>query len=450
MKKYIIVLLIPIFLFSGSIYAQGTDSLSVKIIVSTQLFAKKSVLTIKNNYSTSVALHFLYNHFMEDRTGLPDENGTFLAVKTKDKFSNEIHEDYFPIESSAFRSRILKPDSIIEIPIFLTYDDVSTKKYEIVDIYAKLMYSILEFQQVDNDKGFRILEVRPVEIEMMGDSAQTPCCTPQPGGTLTVEEAKKKKIVNEEFLSLDGCYDNRLAYGDSANHVDTTKISTLFYLAKNSFNTWSLMLRDQYEIYPNSASLVGRYSKYPLKIGVANFKNYYKGLYPSATQSFQTVPLSPYGHYKFTAPSGYDFYSSMKNYYSNYSRLLTEAYFVAYDGSVYCIFISNKNLCNANLHYLNNSFFYSKTLEQLSIRWGFLDGGRMQDEFLDAFIRLYDEGSHFSKEDAYNAAFAYIMEGRGAELYRRAPNETEFKCYNTTPLYEAGSNKINGFNAIIK
>ncbi|MBN1463624.1 MAG: hypothetical protein JXQ69_04765 [Paludibacteraceae bacterium] len=442
----ITILLISL-IICGIVKSQSEDSLSLKLVVSTDLFAKESKLLIKNNHSTPITMRFYIDH-SRDLGGPEPHLETFLFLKTLNISTNEVETMDYPLFFENRRVFVIKPDSVFEIPVYLTYQDIDVTKYKILDFYANLLYyTQTELETKDHSRYFGH-PVRPIEIELLGTT--TPCCTPQPGGTLTVEEAKKKKIVNEEFLSLDGCYDNRLAYGDSANHVDTTKISTLFYLAKNSFNTWSLMLRDQYEIYPNSASLVARYSKYPLKIGVANFKNYYKGLSPSATQSFQTVPLSPYGHYKFTAPSGYDFYSSMKNYYSNYSQLLNEAYFVAYDGSVYCIFISNKNLCNANLHYLNNSFFYSKTLEQLSIRWGFLDGGRMQDEFLDAFIRLYDEGSHFSKEDAYNAAFAYIMEGRGAELYRRAPNETEFKCYNTTPLYEAGSNKISGFNATIK
>lgn len=82
-----------------------------------------------------------------------------------------------------------------------------------------------------------------------------------------------------------------------------------------------------------------------------------------------------------------------------------------------------------------------------SLHWGFIDGGRIQEKFLDAFHRLYNEGSHFSKDDAYIAAFAYILEGRSISIYRRAPNESEWKRYNTTPL--TNGRMITGFRSTV-
>jgi hypothetical protein len=220
---------------------------------------------------------------------------------------------------------------------------------------------------------------------------------------------------------------------------DTTTIATLLQVAKNSWQAHFIYLNTRYGEKP--------YYKSRLRTkNILHFNKDAEDAYCNYQKvSYCTNPASPYGWYKFTAPSGWDLYRTVENVWK--TSLVSHSFSVAYDGSIYALYQTNKSKAGFFTYhgYYN---FIPEDAKNISLKYGFPEGGRMQEMFQDAFRRIYDEGAHFSKEDAYNAALAYILEGNGVELYRAAPGDgSTFKRYNTTPVINNG--KITGFYSTV-
>ena len=258
------------------------------------------------------------------------------------------------------------------------------------------------------------------------------------------------------------------------NQADSVSLNKMFDLAKNTFVPQSVLLRSyfsaNYTKYPDGQPKAYHFGERSLlrERGVLWYPDAYDRTSQLFSQFIETIPASRYDFYKFKAPSGYQLYQFLRSRrHQGIPTNLEDAFFIAYDGSVYNLRVNKKmykhgqyynqssglvaDLTNA-IAFMEESakLFYPPKDERDSmyLKWGFIAGGLLYDEFVDAFYYFYNEGRRFSKDDAYVSALAYILEPRGFEIYRRAPGETDFKRYNTTVVHNERGNIIN-FNATV-
>ena len=359
--------------------------------------------------------------------------------------------------------------------------DVSNKRFELYGNNWNIINAAFYGEKVVRDVqvfGKNPSDMPPLpELE---ESGTTPCCAPEKikasSGSFGLPslEAVARKAVSDELTRSLHSIDLAKAWScDDSFPPDSTRLNTLFDVAKNG--TQSFWVAVSEILYTNGDYSSG--SKTPLKKGMPQLSNPKNGCNTLKSKTIQTIPSTAYD-YRFIAPTGFDLYQCIRNRKTGTQSGISQfvdAFFIAYDGSV-CdfhikntLYTSSPNSTTAmpkateEFRYFDQYFpqgayygtpwmtvFDSKYNFDNStvIKWGFVNGSRILDEFLDVFRRLYDEGSHFSKGDAYNAALAYIIEGRGIELYHRAPDGTEWKRYNTTPVTDAAGN-ITGFRSTV-
>jgi hypothetical protein len=337
-------------------------------------------------------------------------------------------------------------------------------------------------------KDVRVFGKNPSDMPPFPDldkGETTPCCAPEPITAHTNTERIEREAVSNELNRLLGLMDkadpHRFLKSEKKSPPenryysapdDNIRLNDMFDIAKNSNLVFSTFVRE------SAASYAVPYfvQRTVLEQGAARHPYGQAGALSNSV-TLQTIPVSPYGNYTYKAPTGLDLVDFVYNYtyISSATALAADyfktAFFIAYDGSVYALrrtdeVVDKVDPARKNLperHYQNLLFedlfiikdtWYSRYLlipqkdsENLSLKWGFINEAYIQEEFLDAFYRLYNEGSHFSKDDAYIAAFAYILEGRGLAIYRRAPGATEWKRYNTTPVENGG--KTTGFRSTV-
>ena len=356
------------------------------------------------------------------------------------------------------------------------------------------------FYETQVVKDIRVWGNNPSDMPPLPEldkSETTPCCAPEkikaPSGSFGLPSlgAVVRKAVSDELNRLLGLMDKAencmkvvpghtvgtgtyIYFSGSSNDSienwknipialetvddDNIRLSDMFDIAKNSSYTFSTMVQE-FPVTTYNATISRRTVVEQKAASFRPHEGYYN-LYYNFVLSLQTVPVSPYGNYTYKAPTGYDLFNFL---FTNYKKVpkntlinknpFRTAFFIAYDGSVYALQITDETVSAGSQQplveqALTGSMFIKEPDANQSLHWGFIDDGRIQEEFLDAFYRLYDEGSHFSKDDAYIAAFAYILEGRGIAIYRRAPGATEWKRYNTIPITDASGN-ITGFRSTV-
>ncbi len=399
----------------------------------------------------------------------------------------------------------------------MIYANIDNTKYKILDLYIKLVYLTDADMLSRKVEGFHIKEFRDIEFDIHHPT--TPCCTPAP---IPVPDQRVSAAINDRLRLLDslqpphcmpmeyeykypdnfadesragiteirkgfqcdGYSDDTVFYhngqlyrgsytkaiGENPNikrdgpTSDSVSLNMLLDLAKNSFLTHSVMMKSSFEVkdyitYPNGQPKTWFHESCTSIRQRGIIWSSSDGMY---RDFIETIPLSPYGWYKFKGPSGNSLFQLLMARGIGWE--IEDGFFVAYDGSILHLCPNRKMMVNE----FNSKWFISDVVfdvldskaarsllyppenqrDSLYLKWGFIAGSILLDEFLDCFYRLYDEGSHFSKDDAYNAAFAYILERRGLELYRRAPGEADFKRYTTVPITD-GQGRITGFRSTI-
>ncbi len=109
---------------------------------------------------------------------------------------------------------------------------------------------------------------------------------------------------------------------------------------------------------------------------------------------------------------------------------------LAYDGSVYVLHIYDN--AAAQLFFDNlvatGGYYDSSGNPILNSENHFADDTRLFEYYDYAYEKLYKEIWGYSKDDAHDAAMAYILRGSGVKLLKRMPEQEEFKQYDTETL----------------